>query len=356
MPVALRWKLSQILCSIFYQRDKGGSELPLSIRTFLSDQAESAMEAANRTARIFQILIGLVYLVSGAIKTWEPILFYWEAIPYTQLLGFGREYFQPVAKGAVLLAPFEVGLGVALVFNWLPRFTLPVATLLMAFFTGLLTYAWKMGASIDCGCFGALVERSPGEAAVEDAVMLCMLGFALLRSRSVERLPWTPQGIRYRGIAPGLYVLALIVCGIRFLPEVERLEASDLKSDVRLIGLYLKGVDADLQKGKYLIELFSPVCGHCINAVPKINAMAQDDALPRVIALTSFSQESNQLVEFERRFNPLFDIATVSLTDFYRLTYAHGYPRLAYIKDGVVQSVWERDFMPDIERLREITR
>ena len=84
--------------------------------------------------------------------------------------------------------------------------------------------------------------------------------------------------------------------------------------------------------------------------------MAQDDALPRVIALTSFSQESNQLVEFERRFNPLFDIATVSLTDFYRLTYAHGYPRLAYIKDGVVQSVWERDFMPTIERLREITR
>ena len=60
------------------------------------------MEAANRTARIFQILIGLVYLISGAIKTWEPILFYWEAIPYTQLLGFGREYFQPVAKGAVL--------------------------------------------------------------------------------------------------------------------------------------------------------------------------------------------------------------------------------------------------------------
>ena len=152
-----------------------------------------------------------------------------------------------------------------------------------------------------------------------------------------------------------VFVLALVVCGVRFLPEEDRLEASDLKADVRLIGLSLQGVDADLQKGKYLIELFSPMCSHCINAVPKINTMAQDDALPRVIALTSFSKESDQLIEFERRFNPLFDIATVSLTDFYRLTYAHGYPRLAYIEDGVAQSVWERDFMPSLERLREIT-
>lgn len=320
------------------------------------NHAESTMESVNKTARIFQILIGIVYLVSGAIKTWEPILFYWEAIPYAQLLGFGREHFQLVAKSAVLLAPFEVGLGVALILNWLPRITLPVATLLMAFFTGLLTYAWKMGASIDCGCFGALVERSPGEAAVEDAVMLSMLALALWRSRSVNALLWTPQRAHFNWLAPGVFAMALAVCGFRFLPEVERLEASDLKADVRLIGLSLQGVDADLQQGEYLIELFSPVCGHCINAVPKINSMAQDESLPRVIALTNFSQESNQLIEFKSRFNPLFDIATVSLTDFYRLTYAHGYPRLAYIKDGVVQSVWERDFMPSIERLREVTR
>jgi hypothetical protein len=314
------------------------------------------MEAVNKTARVFQLLIGLVYVVSGLIKTWEPILFYWEAIPYTQLLGFGRENFQIVAKSAVLLAPFEVGLGTALLLNWRPRITLPIATLLMAFFTGLLVYAWKMGASIDCGCFGALVERSPGEAAVEDAVMLAMLGVALWRSRANDSAYWTPNAALGTRWVPAIFAVALVVCGFRFLPEVERLEASDLKSGVRLIGLTLQGTEADLQRGKYLIELFSPVCGHCINAVPKINAMAQDEALPQVIALTNFTQDSEQLVEFRKRFNPLFDTATISLTDFYRLTYAHGYPRLAYIKDGVVQTVWERDFMPDIERLREITR
>ena len=74
-----------------------------------------------------------------------------------------------------------------------------------------------------------------------------------------------------------------------------------------------------------------------------------------LIALTSFPQDSPQLAEFKERLQPHFDIATISQTDYYRLTFGHGYPRLAYIKDGEVVSVWERDFMPTASRLKEIT-
>ncbi len=315
------------------------------------------MEGVNKAARIGQLLIGLVYLVSGFIKVWEPVLFYWEAIPYTQMLGFGRDSsWQLVAKSAVWLGPLEVGLGLGLLFNWRPKIVLPISTLLMAFFTGLMVYAWDIGASVDCGCFGALVERSPGEAAVEDVLMLAMLVLAWWRLRDDEIAPWSGRWPWTNKVVLGLFVGSLVLCGARFLPELERLEASDLTSGVRLIGLSTKGVDVDLAEGKYLIEVFSPLCGHCINAVPKVNAMVEDGTLPRVIALTNFAQDSPQLQEFKRRFAPQFDIATISLTDFYRLTYAHGYPRMAYIKDGVVQSVWERDFIPDLQRLREITR
>jgi hypothetical protein len=315
------------------------------------------MQGVNKAARVCQLLIGLVYLVSGAIKVWEPVLFYWEAIPYVQMLGFGRDSsWQLVAKSAVWLAPIEVGLGVGLMLNWRPKVILPISTLLMAFFTGLMVYAWDIGASIDCGCFGTLVERSPGEAAVEDAVMLAMLLLAWWRLRDSDMAPWSGPWTWTNKVVVGLFAAALVLCGARFLPELERLEASDLKAGVRLIGLSPKGIDADLSEGKYLIEVFSPLCGHCIDAVPKINAMVEDGSLPRVIAMTNFAQDSPQLQEFKRRFNPQFDIATISLTDFFRLTYAHGYPRLAYIKDGIVQSVWERDFVPNLERLREITR
>ena len=153
----------------------------------------------------------------------------------------------------------------------------------------------------------------------------------------------------------GVFIVGLAVGSVRLFPELERIAQSDLKSGVRLSGLALKGVDVDLMQGEYLIELFSPTCGHCKNAVPKMNVLAQDPQLPRLIALTSFAQDAPQLIDFKKQLQPRFDIATISITDFRRLTFAHGYPRLAYIADGVVQQVWESNYMPTQARLRKIT-
>ncbi len=325
------------------------------------------MDGISKAARVGQMVVGVVYLVAGAIKVWEPVLFYWEAIPYVQLLGVAEwETASAVAKAAIALGPIEFVLGWALLLNWYPRLCLPVATVLMAAFTALTAKAWHMGASIDCGCFGALVERGPGEAAIEDGAMVAVLLFAWWgMRRSTNAVPaagrpnwwgagcapvW-PQASR---MVSGALVVGLVVGGVRFFPQLERTVQSDLKSGVRLSGLALKGVDVDLLEGEYLIELFSPTCVHCKNAVPKMNILAQDPQLPRLIALTSFAQDAPQMIDFKEQLQPRFDIATISLTDFRRLTFGHGYPRLAYIADGVVQQVWESNYMPTQARLREI--
>ncbi|MDP6699628.1 MAG: hypothetical protein QGH25_08260 [Candidatus Latescibacteria bacterium] len=328
------------------------------------------MDGVSKVVRSGQIIIGLIYVVAGAIKVWEPVLFYWESIPYTQILGIGRDNWEQataVAKVATLLGPIEFALGVALLLNWRPQISLPVATVLMAFFTGLMVKAWQMGASIDCGCFGALVERSPGEAAVEDAVMLAVLVFAWWGMRRAAKGEAGEVAANWWGsggapalplankIVLGTLVAGLAVAGARYFPAADRLAQSDLKSGVRLTGLSLKGTDIDLMEGKYLVELFSPTCGHCMDAVPKINKLHLDPEVPPVVALTAFAQDSPQLAEFVKRLQPSFTIATISQTDYYRLTFGHGYPRLAYVKDGVVQSVWERDFVPGLVRMKEIT-
>ena len=325
------------------------------------------MDGISKAARVGQMIIGVVYIVAGAVKVWEPVLFYWEAIPYAQLLGVVEwETASAVAKAALVLGPIEFFLGWALLLNWQPRLCLPVATVLMAAFTALTAKAWHMGASIDCGCFGALVEREPGEAAIEDGVMVVVLLFAWWgMRRSANAAPVTGQPNWWgAGGAPiwpltsrivlGTLVVGLVVGGVRFFPELERIAQSDLKSGVRLSGLALKGVDVDLMEGEYLIELFSPTCVHCKNAVPKMNVIAQDPQLPRLIALTSFAQDAPQVIDFKKQLQPRFDIATISLTDFRRLTFGHGFPRLAYISDGVVQQVWESNYMPTQARLRKI--
>ncbi|MFA6112103.1 MAG: MauE/DoxX family redox-associated membrane protein [Candidatus Latescibacterota bacterium] len=303
------------------------------------------MNGLRIAARVSRVAVGLVLIVSGAVKVWEPVLFYWEAVPYTQLLGL-TNLWREIAILAVALAPFECALGVALAASWRPRWTLPVAAALLVFFLGLTTYAWIDGATEDCGCFGSLVQRSPGEAAVEDAVLVVVLAFGWWFGRGSVAI----RGSRW--FVLGVAVLSIGLTAARFLPEVERLDKSDLLPGVRLTGLEVQGVPHDLQRGTYLVELMSPRCPHCLDAIPKLNQLTEVPDLPRLVALTSFAQDSEQMVEFRREQETRYPVGSVSRTDFFRLTWKHGYPRLALIRDGVVQQVWERDQFPTAEAIR----
>ena len=225
------------------------------------------MGMVTRLAPIARLAMGVVFLVAGAAKAWDPIHFYWEAVSYAELMGIGREAWARIATGGLLVGPLECGLGLALILNWRPRITMPAATVLMAAFTALTCYAWLKDANLDCGCFGALAERTPGEAAVEDSVMLLLL---LVAWRwGTGRLPADfPRAFRIAAIGA---LIPLVITGFRFYPEMGRLQNSDLKVGMRLRGLNLKGPEIDLTEGEYLVEFFSPGCGHCRDAVPKLN-------------------------------------------------------------------------------------
>lgn len=327
------------------------------------------MDGMSKVARIGQAIVGLVYLIAGALKVWDPVLFYWQTLPYLRFFGLSanKELSSTLAQVTTLLGPIELALGLALICNWRPRIALPIASALMAYFTVMMIGAWHMGASVDCGCFGALVQRTPGEAAVEDGVMLALLLFAWWRMRRQASAEPASEGLNWWGaggapvwpqagrVVGCVLIAGAVVGGMRFFPELDRITRSDLRSGVNLAGLTLKGVEVDLMEGEYLLEVFSPKCIYCKKAVPKLNALAQDPELPQLIALTTFALDSQAMIDFKEQLKPLFDMASVSQTDFLRLTYGHGFPRLAYIADGVVQQVWERNQMPSAARLRKIT-
>jgi len=305
------------------------------------------MDVLKKAARASQMIMGLALLVSGLVKVWEPVLFFWEVVPYTQLMHL-TEIWNYIAQAALLVGPFECALGIALLANWRSRLIFPVSVVLMVFFLGLMVAAWKAGATDDCGCFGALVERSPGEAAVEDTIMLALLLFGWWGTRS--RGAWPRAG----WLVGGVTALALVVGAARFVPEMERLEKSDLLPGVKLTGLNPRGLEKNLMEGDYLIELMSPKCGRCIESIPKMNRLADEADLPAIVALNSFPQDSEELKQFKMRLQPRFPVATISRTDFFRLTVKHGYPRLAHVRDGVVQKVWEYYEFPTPEQIREV--
>jgi thiol-disulfide isomerase/thioredoxin len=148
---------------------------------------------------------------------------------------------------------------------------------------------------------------------------------------------------------------ALLLTGARFYPEIDRVENSDLASGVRLTGVGLTGSELDLGDGDYLIVLFSPKCSHCKRAVPRLNEWSDAPELPAVVGLHSFGQESEALKSFRDSMRPRFEIATISSSDWKRLTWRHGWPRMAFVRDGVVQRVWERSEMPTVKQLVQIT-
>ncbi len=307
------------------------------------------MSAATSTvARLAQLIMGLLFVVAGSIKIWEPLLFFWEAMPFVLVLGVEREMAPIGARIALVFGPLEFILGVALILNWRPRFALPASAVLLCLFTALMTYAWRIGATADCGCFGSLVNRSPGEAAVEDLAMLALVLVAWWGGRPFNT---HPSGVSSKLLAAGA-IAAIGIFAFRYFPEADRAVNSDLQVGVDLNGLSLEGVDLDIAEGRLVIALFSPTCGRCQKEVPKLNEFQEVADLPSVLALTSFPTESKALSKFKEHLRPNYKIATISLTDFRRLTYKHGYPRLAYVDEGVVRAVWEYFQLPDVVELR----
>ena len=310
------------------------------------------MDALGKVARVGQIIMGIVYMITGAIKVLDLEAFFWLIVPYVRMFNAPFGIATLAAKLTTILGPVEFVLGVALVLNWRPRLCLPMATGLMAAFTALMTLAWHLGASVDCGCFGDLLERSPGEAAIEDGLMLLVLLFAWWGLRRRDQAGPPAEGANWWGLggapvwpsARRLVVVAsaaaLVIGGVRFLPEIGQLVQPKLKVGVELTDLTPRGVDVDLMQGEYLIEMFSPTCKYCVDAVPKMNLIAEDPDLPPLVALTNFPPENEKLVDFKDQLQPRFSIGTIPEKDFMLMLVGHGgVPLLAYIKDGKVELV-----------------
>ena len=309
------------------------------------------MQVVDQISRVVQVVMGLILLLAGVTKIWDPVLFYWEAMPLAQLLGVKPEAWPQVGKLAQFLGPFECALGLALILNWRSRLAFPIAVVLLAFFTALTARAWQMGVTANCGCFGALVERTPGEAAIEDAAMLVALIFAWWGTRSVVRPAW-PQS---KWIVIGGAVLALVVCGVRFMPHEARLDGSDLQVGLELSGIEIQESDIDLGQGDYLVELFSPKCGRCKKEVPKLNEWTDKPGLPPIVGLYNIEQGKGGVIEeFKETLQPRYTIASISFIDFRRLTWKSGYPRLALVRDGEVKAVWEHYEMPTRKKLENL--
>jgi len=290
---------------------------------------------------ILSILVGLVFLVSGLIKAFEMELFIRQIGDYDIISNPAL-----ILIGAWGIIITEFCLGTSLIINYKPGISIPPAALLIIIFIGTTGWAWYTGATDDCGCFGSWVERTPGEAIVEDIFLLAALLFSWKYNKKVKNWPFhLKEFLIIFAFLAGL-VLPLLT---GTLPDrINRLITGTGEGEYEAFNL--EGFTSfDLSTGRYIIIIMSTDCSHCREEVDNLISISSDNSLPKVLALTMNDEEQRE--DFIDEFEPGFNIYQIPDDDFWRLLEDGDIPRTILINDGRILKKWDYK-TPEIEAIK----
>ncbi len=119
---------------------------------------------------ISRILVGVIFIFSGFVKVVDPIGYSIKFMEYFEAMGLTF-----MADGslvfAFLMAAAELLLGIALLFNLLPKFSAWLLFLFMVLFTPLTLWLAITDAVGDCGCFGDAIVLSNWETFIKNIII-----------------------------------------------------------------------------------------------------------------------------------------------------------------------------------------
>jgi uncharacterized membrane protein YphA (DoxX/SURF4 family) len=185
--------------------------------------------------RIFQFLLGALFLFSGFVKAVDPLGTAYKMHDY--FTAFGGDFpsikwlwdfmTDTVNFWAVVMLVLELVLGFALITGWRPKLTLWLTLLLMFFFTFLTGYTYLSGYTVkhwynpfgwefhdkdmkvtDCGCFGDFMKLKPYTSFWKDVILDSVTLFLFFGRRHMYTL--------LRGIAGNILVTGATVASLLF--------------------------------------------------------------------------------------------------------------------------------------------
>ena len=281
---------------------------------------------------ILRVIVGLVFIISAGAKLY-PI----EPFENTFIeLGVSNWLFSPFL--ARLVIALELFIGLSIIFNlWLKNKVYYLAQGMLAFFTTYLIFLLvTKGNEIDCGCFGSLIEISPGMSIAKNFIMIISLLF-------IPR-----QYHKHGHIVKITFILILTLAislplllnpiGVHNLQGVETNQEVDLSE---LPPLYKTNDKVDFSKGKKVVAFLSYKCSHCINATKKLVLLDKRKKINNLYLVVG-SKHEEKLLSFIDNNKPQFPIIWMAGNDFFK--YSGGrLPAIFYIENGVMKKKWFGD-------------
>lgn len=179
----------------------------------------------NRLNYIARVVVGSLFIFSGAIKLNDPIGMSIKLHEYFEVFSadissfFG--IFTPLSLVlAVILSAMEVVLGVALLVNWKMKITSWALLGLMLFFTFLTFYSAYFNKVTDCGCFGDAITLTPWQSFTKDLIlMVLIIPIFILRKESETRMKKAHANLVVS--VSTLISLIIAITAIRYLPFID---------------------------------------------------------------------------------------------------------------------------------------
>src|SRR5829696_6197233 len=186
--------------------------------------------------RIIQILVGVLFIISGLVKANDPLGLSYKMQEFFELwngelasshffLKNGLiSFFDFLHNHSLALSVFMITLeiiaGMALLLGWMKNFVLWLLLLLIIFFTFLTGYAFLSGKFKNCGCFGDCIPITSKTSFLKDLVLLILIGFLFWHRDKIRPL-LSPRAMMISMLAITFLSFAIQWYTLVYLPVVD---------------------------------------------------------------------------------------------------------------------------------------
>ena len=255
--------------------------------------------------KIFRLLVGLVFLLSGLLKAIDTAAFADLISQYGALwLGYA----------APIVIFIEILLGVLLVFGYYPKLITWASIAFLLVVSLIYLYGVSAKGITNCGCFGPLtwLNSKPWLTFTRNGILLALL-LPSLWSEDEQSSPTIPSVIFMALVT----IVVMFMCGFS-IHGAKCLQTQNTFQPIPLAESPLSSFITCNPDSTYLVFAFSYSCPYCKNSIGNVNQYTEMHAVDKVIGLAL--DDSIAQTRFDSLFNVNFEIRNISQIEMVRLS------------------------------------
>ena len=280
----------------------------------------------NKMLRIFCLVVGIVFLVSGFGKIFDVTDF---AI---LIDSYGLGWASNLAP---LIVIAEIVTGLLLIFMVQLHRVSIFAILMLSLFTIAYGYGYWMNGVENCGCFGTISKiKTPFWFVFLRNSFLIYFMVETFRQTTFEPylIKWKPTVIQFS------ILVVTFISGLTFYPSVPA-SPKEFENDLinKPISYFAPMNEFLSSDSSYAIFVFSYSCSHCWNSIENLKQYEKLTEIDKVIGITS--EDKTNSILFQNEFDPQFPIYIIST--LFIESIVKGYPTTFYVKNGFIRNIFE---------------